>query len=251
MVWRSLTQDPKKERTMKKALTMALVAAAVTAASVGAQAYQAGDWIIRVGATTVDPDTDSDAIEIPTEPPTVLPNGVDVDDDTQLGIIPVWMVEDNFGIELLLATPFEHDISLEDAPVDAGSTKHLPQTLSLQWYPRGGKDGWQPYIGLGVNYTYFFDEDVDNELKGALEDILGTGLAKADLNLDDSFGLAAQAGVDIPFGEHWAFNAGIWYLDIDTTAKVKVRTEGGANATVKFDVDIDPWVYNIGIAYKF
>lgn len=234
---------------MKNALTLALAVAAVAGGSVAAQAYEGGDWLVRVGAATVDPDTDSDAIKIP--PETVLPKGVDVDDDTQLGLIPVYMVDEKFGLELLAATPFEHDITLEDAPVKAGSTKHLPPTLSLQWYPRGGSDGWQPYIGIGINYTYFFDEKVDNQLKGALEDILGTGLKNADLNLDDSFGLAAQAGVDIPFGEHWAFNAGIWYIDIDTTAKVKVTTEGGAKAAVNFDVDLDPWVYNVGIAYKF
>ena len=48
-----------------------------------------------------------------------------------------------------------------------------------------------------------------------------------------------------------AFNAGVWYMDIDTTAEVKVYPEAGGSAKVKFDVDIDPWVYNIGIAYKF
>ncbi len=236
---------------MKKALTLALVTAAMAGGSIATQAYEAGDWIVRVGATTVDPDTDSDAIRIPTSPPTVLPNGVDVDDNTQLGLIGTYMASDHFGIELLAATPFDHDITLEDAPIDAGSTKHLPPTLSMQWYPRGGKDGWQPYVGLGVNYTIFFDEDVDRELHSALEAILGTGLTKSDLDLDDSFGLAVQAGVDIPIGERWAINAGVWYIDIDTTAEVAVRTEGGARAKVRFDVDIDPLVWNLGIAYKF
>ena len=52
--------------------------------------------------------------------------------------------------------------------------------------------------------------------------------------------------MDIPSSENWAFNAGVWYMDIDTTATIK--TDVG---NVKFDVDIDPWVYNIGIAYTF
>ena len=151
------------------------------------------------------------------------------------------MATEQFGIELLAATPFSHDIDVNEVNAQAGETKHLPPTLSIQWYPRGGKSGWQPYVGVGVNYTYFFDEKADSDLEG----IVG----KADLDLDDSFGLSASAGVDIPFGEHWAFNAGIWYIDIDTTAEVTLREAD--NAKVKFDVDIDPWVYNIGIAYKF
>jgi outer membrane protein len=236
---------------MKKALTIAL-AGALAAGGMMAQAYEQGDWVLRAGATTVDPDTDSDNIN--------LPQGVvaqaDVDDDTQLGIIPMYMVTDKFGVELLAATPFEHDIAADvrgaSLSVDAGSTKHLPPTLSVQWYPRGGQDGWQPYLGIGLNYTYFFDEDTDNELVNTLGALTDGVVQKADLDLDDSFGLAAQAGVDIPFSDRWAVNIGVWYLDIDTEAEITAKDANGSQvAKVKFDVDIDPWVYNIGIAYKF
>jgi len=227
---------------MRKLLTVAITAA-MASGSLAVQAYEEGDWIVRVGATTVAPDEDSDSIVIPTEPATVL-DGVDVDDDTQLGLIGAYMISDNFGLELLAATPFEHDIGISGTGLNAGSTKQLPPTLSLQWYPRGGKSGWQPYVGLGLNYTYFFDEDVDPDLEGALGELIGA--SDVDLELDNSFGFAAQAGVDFPLGEHWGLNAGVWYIDIDTTAKVK--TDVG---NVKFDVDIDPWVYNLGVVYKF
>lgn len=223
---------------MKKVLTTAL-AVAMAGGTLAVQAYEQGDWVLRAGATTVDPDTDSDQID-----PTI-PYKVDVDDDTQLGIIPLYMVTDKWAVEVLAATPFEHDITVENTPIDAGSTKHLPPTVSVQWYPRGGKDGWQPYFGVGVNYTVFFDEDADNELIDFL------GVDDADLDLDDSFGLAAQAGVDIPFGDHWAVNLGVWYIDIDTEAEVDAKVNGSTVAKVKFDVDLDPWVYNVGVAYKF
>jgi outer membrane protein len=218
---------------MKNVLTLA-AAVALASGSAMTHAYEAGDWILRAGAATVAPDADSE--EVPG-----LGVTVDVDDDTQLSIIPVYMVTEDWGIELLAATPFEHNIDVNEAPLQAGSTKHLPPTLTVQWYPRGGSTGWQPYVGVGLNYTIFFDEKAHRDLEGIVGD--------ADLDLDDSFGLSASAGVDIPFGEHWSFNAGIWYIDIDTTATVTLREAD--NAKVKFDVDIDPWVYNIGIAYKF
>ena len=243
---------------MKKALTIALVAA-LAGGSVAAQAYQQGEWILRAGATTVDPDTDSDDINLAGDE-LGIPEGVvakaDVDDDTQLGIIPVYMLTDNFALELLAATPFEHDIeargqgAIKGLNLDAGSTKHLPPTLSVQWYPRGGKDGWQPYLGLGVNYTVFFDEDVDNELKDTLK-VLYPGVDDADLDLDDSWGIAAQAGFDFPINDRWAFNVGVWYIDIDTEAEISVKSGGTTAGKVKFDVELDPWVYNVGIAYKF
>jgi outer membrane protein len=227
---------------MKKVLSVALVAA-LAGGSLAVQAHEKGDMIIRFGATTVEPDADSDAINLPGVPTL----RADVDDDTQLGIIPAWMITDKIGLELLAATPFEHDISVggKGVPdIDAGSTKHLPPTLSLQFYPLGGNSGWQPYVGVGVNYTYFFDEDVDGELKDALGAILGA--EKASLSLSDSWGLSAQAGVDIPLGNQWGINLAVWYIDISTEAKIK--TDVG---TVKFDVDIDPWVYNIGVFYRF
>jgi outer membrane protein len=237
---------------MKKVLTMAL-AVALAGGSVVGHAYEQGDWILRVGATTVDPDTDSDDINLPGG----LVAKADVDSDTQLGIIPAYMVTDQFGVEVLAATPFKHDIeaqgqgSIKGTNLDAGSTKHLPPTVSVQWYPRGGQSGWQPYIGAGVNYTAFFDEDVDNQLIGLLGSLTSGAVNDADLDLDNSWGIALQAGVDIPIDEHWAFNAGVWYIDIDTKAEITAKANGATAATVKFDVELDPWVYNVGIAYKF
>jgi len=233
---------------MKKVLNLAL-AVALAGGAAASQAYEAGDIIFRAGLATAEPNASSDKIDLGVEGVPALE--ADVKGDTQLSLIPVWMVTEEFGLELLAATPFEHDITVGGGGVklDAGTTKHLPPTLTVQWYPRGGLEGWQPYIGIGINYTFYFDESVDGELKGALGSLIGaTG---ADLDLDDSFGLSGSAGVDIPFGEHWAFNVGIWYIDMQTSAELTAKFADGSSVPVKFDVDIDPWVYNVGIAYKF
>jgi outer membrane protein len=237
---------------MKKALTITL-AVALVGGAVTTQAYEQGDWILRVGATTVDPDTDSDDINLPGG----LVAKAEVDKDTQLGIIPAYMVTDQFAVEVLAATPFEHDIeaqgvgAIKGTNLDSGSSKQLPPTVSVQWYPRGGQTGWQPYIGAGLNYTVFFDEDVDNQLISLLGDLTDGAVNGADLDVDDSWGLALQAGVDVPINDRWAVNVGVWYIDIDTTAKITAKANGAAAAKVKFDVELDPWVYNIGVAYKF
>lgn len=227
---------------MKHVINLA-IATVLAGAAVNAQAYEAGDWVLRLGATTVAPNEDSDRINLPTSPATVL-SGVSIDNDTQFGIIPVYMFTDNVGIELLAASPFKHDVAVKGAGINAGSVTHLPPTVSMQWYPRGGMSGWQPYVGLGVNYTFIFDEKVDPQLAGALDVLLGA--TEAELSLDDSFGLAAQAGMDFPITGNWALNLAVWYIDIDSTATIK--TDVG---NVGFDVSIDPWVYNVGIAYTF
>jgi len=232
----------------KSPLALAVLLAAGSWAMPG-MAYEQGDWIVRVGAANVDPDTDSDKIDIAG---LATLEGVDVDDNTQLGLTLTYMLTDIWAVELLAATPFNHDISVKGAPVEAGSTKHLPPTLTFMWYPMGGKDSkFQPFVGAGVNYTYFWDEDVDKELEAALgiitEPVTGsTDPVPAKLDLDDSWGVAARAGFDYNFNEHWGLNAGVWWIDIDTEATIKTDL-----ANVKFDVELDPWVYMLGVSYKF
>jgi outer membrane protein len=214
-----------------------------------AVAYDQGDWIIRAGAAMVDPDTESDEIDVAG---LATLEGVDVDDDTQLGLTATYMLTDIWAVELLAATPFEHDITVEGVGIDAGSTKHLPPTLTFMWYPMGGKDSkFQPFLGVGVNYTHFWDEEVDKELEAALgiitEPVTGvTDPVPARLELDSSWGVAGRAGFDYLINENWGVNAGVWWIDIDTEATIKTDL-----ANVEFDVEIDPWVYMVGVSYKF
>jgi len=231
-----------------RTLYLAPILLAAAAWPAATMAYEQDDWIIRVGAANVDPDTESDNIDVAG---LAVLDGVDVDDNTQLGITATYMLTDIWAVELLAATPFEHDITVKGVGIDAGSTKHLPPTLTFMWYPRGGKSGWQPYVGLGVNYTYFWDEETDKQLEAALgvitEPVTGvTDPVPADLSLDDSWGIAGHAGFDYPINEHWAINASVWWIDIDTEATIKTPI-----ANVKFDVELDPWVYMAGISYKF
>lgn len=231
----------------KKALIYAAVMSAAMGLSASAPAYEQGDWIIRAGAAMVDPDTDSDPIILPdlaNPGGTIdLNQGIDVDDDTQLGITGTYMLTNIWAIELLAATPFEHDFSVEDLSIDGGSTKHLPPTLTFNWYPRGGKDGIQPFVGVGVNYTYFWDEEISGELETTLDSL---GLTGSDLSLESSWGVAGRAGVDYPINDNWGVSASLWWIDIDTEAEID--TDVG---TVDFDVELDPWVYMVGISYKF
>jgi outer membrane protein len=225
---------------MKTKLT---VLAAALALSGAASAYEAGDWIVRTGAVNVDPDGDSSSLQL-LGTGKLSGTGVEVDDDTQVLLNVTYMATSNVGIELLAATPFEHTVDttglggLGLSDVKLGTIKHLPPTLSVLWYPMSANSKFQPFIGGGVNYTYFFDEDVS----GAAQDALGA----RNLELDDSWGLAFRAGADYMLNDCWSVHAGVYYLDIETTAEVST-----ALGKVKTDVDVDPWVYTLGIGYKF
>ncbi|NIC07369.1 OmpW/AlkL family protein [Billgrantia bachuensis] len=201
------------------------LAATALLASSQALAYHQGDFITRVGVVQVDPKSDNGSIDALG----LTGLKVDVDNDTNLGFTLTYLFHDKLGVELLAALPFKHDISIADGAV-TGSTKHLPPTLSLQYYPLGGTGAQvQPYAGAGLNYTHFFSEEVN--------------VPGADLDLDSSWGLAGQLGVDVRMNENWGVNAAAWYVDIDTDASL--------NGEVIGTVNIDPWVFMAGISYRF
>ena len=117
----------------------------------------------------------------------------------------------------------------------------LPPTLTAQWHfnPDQMID---PYVGAGVNYTVMLDRN----LKGSSGAIDGNKI-KID---SDSWGWVAQAGVDINLADGWVINADVKYVTIDTDVKLKGAVTGGAWRKID-SLDIDPWVYGIGIGKKF
>lgn len=211
---------------------MTLVAAALAlslGASGSALAVQQGDILVRAGVAYVSPTGESDEL-------TSIAAGakIEADNAASLGITLAYMATDNIGVGLLAAWPFSHDIEAKGSIAGLGTvaeTDHLPPTVTLQYHFMPS-NSIRPFVGAGVNYTTFFNTDT----KGALE---GVGL-----NLDSSWGLAAEAGVDIDINSDWFVSAQVWYIDINTDAKL-------GNGIGTYEVEIDPWVGMIGIGTKF
>jgi len=221
--------------TLKEVALIAAMAATFTAAP--AMAYEAGDFIARAGAAGVFPTGESDDLA-------AVPGGkVEADDAWSLGLTFSYLFTDNIGVGVLAAWPFKHDIQPKGnlknvtGSDDIGEVTQLPPTVTLQWHFNTGSN-FHPYVGAGVNYTYFWDEDT----KG------GLGATGAELDVDDSWGLAAEAGLDYTFENDWLVSAQVWYISIEPDAEVK----GGAlNLNEDLEVEIDPWVFMLGVGKKF
>lgn len=232
---------------MRKTLFTASLLAVALAAPL-AQAHQAGDIIVRAGAITVDPREDSSTLKF--DGASAAGTSATLDSDTQLGLNFAYMVTDKIGIELLAATPFSHEVGVKGVSnavniggLDGklGDIKHLPPTLSVVYYPLDSKSAFKPYVGIGINYTTFFQEDLSSERKAQ---------GFSNLDLDDSWGLAFQVGADYMLTDKLMINAQVRYIDIETDATVSGPTALGVNKT-KVDVDVDPMVYMVGLGYKF
>lgn len=200
---------------------LGLVAASPLLVTLPAHAYEAGDWLVKFGVTQVNPKSNNGK----------LANGafaVDVEDATQPSISVTYMATRNLGIEVLGALPFNHTVTLNGDK--SATTKHLPPTVTAQWFflPDAQVN---PYVGVGLNYTTFFNTRETGPISGA------------NLKLEDSWGVAAQVGVDIKITESLYANASVRYMDIDSKAKLNGARIG--------TVHIDPVVSTLGFGMRF
>ena len=176
----------------------------------------ANDLVLRAGVHNVDPKSDNNPV-------------VNVDSNAELSLGVTYYFTPNVALDVLGALPFKHDIKLNGGP-KVGSTKQLPPTIGVQYHfmPHAVFD---PYVGVGVNYTLFFDKKTTGPLAGT------------KLSLSNSFGPAVQAGGDFSFAKDWVLGVDLRWAKIKTEAKVNGNSIG--------DVKIDPLVYGITIGKRF
>ena len=196
------------------------LAAALVFAAVPASAYEKGDWAVSLGAHQINPGSNNG---------TLAGGAFNTDVGSNLGLTFTgeYFFADQWGIEVLAALPFEHSVKLNG--VEAATVKHLPPTFSLQYHFKGEKVS--PFIGLGLNYTTFFSIKEKGSLTGAT------------LDLEDSWGLAAHAGLDFALNENQFVRIDIRKMDIDTKAKLNGNNIGTVN--------IDPLVYGAAYVWVF
>lgn len=228
-------------KTMLSAVTLGLGLLAAPAMA---------EFSVNVGAIGVIPSDSSSNLNV-VESVANLPagsTGVKVNTNTQLGLTFDYKFDKNWAVQLIAATPFSHDITGEGSidGLKIGKTKHLPPTLLGQYYFDVGNSNIQPFIGLGINYTNFFNTEADAAL---VDTLVAIGAAGANddvsIKLKNSWGLAAQAGVNVKLSDNWGIHFMVSKIDIDTRADVRV-----AGSTIQsVDVKIDPLVAMIGVRW--
>lgn len=205
---------------MTKTRTLLSLTTALIALASPALAQSQGDMTLGFGVGWVNPDSSYS---------TTAAGPLRADDDIRPTLTFEYFIADNLGIEILAATPFEHKVELQGAG-DIVKLKHLPPTLSLQYHFQTGS-GISPFLGAGLNYTHFWDE------KG-----IGA-LAGTPVSLDDSWGIALHAGVDIDISDKAAIRADVRWMNIETDVKVAGAPIG--------KVKIDPVVLGMSYIMKF
>lgn len=213
--------------------TKLAIAAAVTALA-AAGAAQAQDFqpkakggvVLNVRITDVAP-TGSDPITTLAGASTGL--RADVDYDVMPTIDVTYFLSDNLAVEAIAGTT-QHTVRAKGPATDikVKDTWVLPPVVTLQ-YHFAPAARVSPYVGAGVNYMLFYGGDDKNGFH---------------VKLDDGFGAALQAGVDIATRERWTVNLDAKKIFFETDAVDRV-------SGIKSKVTLNPWVLSAGVGYRF
>ena len=223
---------------MKQTFKLSLVALALVAGS-AAHAQSAGTWMARVGAIGLYPQVSSGDLSTPAFPNTQT----DVSSDWTLGGGITYMITDNWSVDVPLALPFTHTLTGAGAIAGVGTigtTKALPLTVWGQYRFGDAKAAFRPYLGAGLTYAYFYDENATNTLN-ALSG--GTPSNPTTFSIESKFALGVQAGATYAFNERWFLDGMVGYTWLKNTTTLSTgQTQ---------PMTLNPVSVAISVGYKF
>ncbi|HEY0298658.1 MAG TPA: OmpW family outer membrane protein [Arachidicoccus sp.] len=194
----------------------------VTVVTVFAQ--KQGEWRMRLRATYVVPDASA----------TISTIGGSV--DISKTVIPeldfTYFFVDRFSANLILGTT-KNKVTATNTSlgnVGLGHVWLLPPTLTVLYHQPLG-NGILPYVGIGANYTIFYSKSFDAPV--------------TDISYKNRFGFATQLGSDFDISKKWFINVDakrIW---------LKTKNTVQAGATVYSNTKINPWLFSLGVGFKF
>lgn len=207
-----------------------------------AAALEEGDILVRLRTIDVNPLDGSDRVPAVAGDPRL---GVSNEYTAELDFTYMWT--DNIGAELILGTT-KNVLTGEGTLgglLNVGHTRLIPPTLTVQYHFFDKETTVRPYLGAGINYTIFYDENLNENINNALG-----GGTKAEL--DNTFGYALQGGVDIELFPGWYLNMDVKYVQIEPELTLTTTSSTTQAVTTRvMDVDINPVIFGVGLGTTF
>ena len=177
-----------------------------------------------------------------------------------------YYINKNWSIEAICCVAPAHIQGIGSIKSTFAHTWVFPPSLLVD-YHFTNFGAWQPYLGVGVNFTAYWGTRVNNELwpvvfvpgsPVANLGVVGGFATHYSATVTPSWGVVGQAGFDYMFNEHWGLNADVKYIMMEPTVHAKVAvflpqvpSFGALNLPVRVYLPIDPIVASIGVTYRF
>lgn len=212
-----------KSRTLAICAALGVALGAVPAMAQDVTGKAAGSILVRGRLIDVAPENNSSSTSIGGSVRSTSSLAPEVDFS--------YFFTDNVALELIAATT-KHSLSTSNTKlgnVAVGNTWVLPPALTAQYHfnPKGQIS---PYVGAGLNYTFFYSTKPASPL--------------TKLSLDNNFGEVLQVGVDVAVGPRTWVNLDVKQIFLNTKAKIN----GGA---ITAKTSLDPLVAGVGVTYRF
>lgn len=220
-------------------MTAAIALGAIMALSAPAHAEgEQGKWQVKLLGTAVLPDGKITEVN---EDLVGLPGNLQTEANDNF--VPTVAIEyfftDNISLETICCVT-QHDVDGTTGMPGAelvADAKIIPATFTLKYHIDAGPI--RPYIGAGPTYFIFVDEQPGAAAVGAGAD---------GFRLNDKFGIALQAGVDVPLGKSGAaltLDAKRYFLE------TSAHWYAGDTEVISTRHKLDPWVLSAGVGYRF
>ena len=234
----------------------ALVAGILLMTGVAAHAQTAGTTMVSAGWLRLMPRSESVPLRttsIGGAPVNIVSagTGAKVEDADTLGLAVSYFFTDNISGELVAGIPPRHDVSGEGrlAPFGVlGSVRQWSPSLLAKYHFGTAKQRFRPYVGLGINYTWFTDGKITSTAFNNAT--FGPG-ATTSVKADASWNPVFNVGATYALTDQWILGMSVSYLPLKTTAKLNTVTGTGVPVTSETSIKIRPVVTYLTVGYAF
>ncbi|WP_420996959.1 OmpW/AlkL family protein [Cupriavidus sp. 30B13] len=236
-----------------------LVASVAMLIAGAAQAQSAGSNVVSLGWFRLMPNSSADPLTVDSINgfPVGMAKagtGAKIKSADTLGISLEHYVTDNIGVEFVVGVPPKHDVTGEGTFAKygmLGNVKQWSPAVLLKYHFLEAKARFRPYVGIGVNYTWFTDETITNQTFVKSE--FGPG-ATMSASAKSSWNPVFNVGANYAVTDNWFVGVSVSYLPLSTTASFTAQNAGaGANQTIQSHtkIKIDPVVTFLSVGYRF
>ncbi|WP_126223400.1 OmpW/AlkL family protein [Burkholderia ambifaria] len=131
------------------------------------------------------------------------------------------------------------------------SARAWPATVQLKYNFMRADANFRPYVGVGVNYTWYTNIKINSTFNGAAQSFAGPG-GSVQSSLSNSWNPVVSAGFTYKIAQHWFANGMLMYIPLKTNATINsVAADGTVTLSNKMHIKADPLIAFVGVGYRF
>ncbi|MGT2477272.1 OmpW/AlkL family protein [Paraburkholderia terrae] len=181
----------------------------------------------------------------------VVGSGAHASSTDTVGITAEYYVTDNVGVALLFGLPLTVNL-VGDGTLqkygNLGSTRPMPPALEFRYHLFSAGSKFRPFIGLGVNYTWFTQVRATNSQ--FITDSFGPG-GSAHATMSSSWNPVFEIGAAYAITKHWSVGTSLGYVPVKSNLTLTGQTATGTQIVSRSTLRLNPLNVFLNVAYTF